>query len=70
MSENTNNINWEITEVYAELIKKLEAMEEGEITEFKTEVSPEMIVILKKRYLQLFLTKETRTGHNGLIGLA
>ena len=70
MSENTNNINWEITEVYAELIKKLEAMEEGEITEFKTEVSPEMIVILKKRYLQLFLTKETRTGNNGLIGLA
>lgn len=70
MSENTNNINWEITEVYAELIKKLEAMEEGEMTEFKTEVSPEMIVILKKRYLQLFLTKETRTGNNGLIGLA
>ena len=70
MSENTNNINWEITEVYAELIKKLEAMEDGEITEFKTEVSPEMIVILKKRYLQLFLTKETRTGNNGLIGLA
>ena len=66
----SNNINWEITEVYAELIKKLEAMEEGEITEFKTEVSPEMIVILKKRYLQLFLTKETRTGNNGLIGLA
>ena len=70
MSENTNNINWEITEVYAELIKKLEAMEEGEITEFKTEVSPGMIAILKKRYLQLFLTKETRTGNNGLIGLA
>ena len=67
----SNNINWEVTEVYAELIKKLEkAMDEGEVTEFKTEVSPEMIVILKKRYLQLFLTKETRTGNNGLIGLA
>ena len=35
----SNNINWEVTEVYAELIKKLEkAMDEGEVTEFKTEV--------------------------------
>lgn len=60
---------WKVEDVYIELIKKLEELDEGEVTEFNTEVSQEMIEIIKKRYLQLFLTKANKIGSNGMIGI-
>lgn len=54
--------NWEVLDAYSELIKKLEAMEVGEQTEYKTEVTPELIATIKQRYIQLFYCKNVRTG--------
>lgn len=48
-----NSFNWEVLGIYEEVIKKLESMKIGKRTEYKTEVTEELINNVKKRYAQL-----------------
>ena len=48
-----SRINWEVLNIYEEIIMNLESMKINDVTEYRTKVTKELIDTIKKRYAQL-----------------